>query len=595
MLYQHEARRKLEQGGILFPDGPVDTSDARMIAHPPGYSILMAAVYSVFGERDSALRLAQILCDAAAAVALFFIAVELLPVGVGIIAGMLAALSPHFASYSILLLPDSLVVLPILLSIYFFIRASKQPRLGWVLAAGAMAGLSCWFRSNGLLLAPFLALLILLLFERGKRLRLAIALVAAAFAVISPITIRNWVIYHQFIPLSLGAGNNLIEGIADYDKERRFGLPMMDTETVKKDAEWHNRPDYARHLWVPDGITRDRYRFARGLEVIRSNPGWFFTVMLRRMWFMLRYNDFLPQNRPLNTTLAAEILAAPNFGHDLTIPEQALPVWSSDPERLLDQSTIIAPQAKASPARQGRVLEIVCDNSEAGDQLVTEAIAIEKNTDYLLTLPIELKNGAAAIKIKTPDPRITLASAPVPQPDKKKKRKAKKASLESGSPASTIEEEMTLMRVPFASGEINEARITLANDRPKGESTVVQLGRVELFELGRTPNLWTRYPRALLRGLQKNIFKTERLLPLILIGALALALLRRGRALAILLAVPLYYLCIHSALHTEYRYILAMHHFLFVMGAVSLYLICVIATQAARRVRAARSGAARGS
>jgi hypothetical protein len=40
--------------------------------------------------------------------------------------------------------------------------------------------------------------------------------------------------------------------------------------------------------------------------------------------------------------------------------------------------------------------------------------------------------------------------------------------------------------------------------------------------------------------------------------------------LLVLLAVPVYYLCAQSALHTEYRYVLVIHHFLFVLAAVSL-------------------------
>jgi hypothetical protein len=50
-------------------------------------------------------------------------------------------------------------------------------------------------------------------------------------------------------------------------------------------------------------------------------------------------------------------------------------------------------------------------------------------------------------------------------------------------------------------------------------------------------------------------------------------LARRGRALVLLLAVPLYYLLLQSALHSEYRYILAIHYFLFVIASVTLYVL----------------------
>ena len=135
------------------------------------------------------------------------------------IAGVLAALSPHLAYYSLYLLPESLAALPILVASYLLIKAYKRPRLEAVLTAGVLIGVSCWFRANGLLLAPFLALFFPMLFVRGKRLRFAAALIGATALMIAPITIRNWISYGRFIPVSIGAGITMIEGIADYDKQ----------------------------------------------------------------------------------------------------------------------------------------------------------------------------------------------------------------------------------------------------------------------------------------------------------------------------------------------------------------------------------------
>ncbi len=64
----------------------------------------------------------QILSDAGAVVVLFLIALKVVPPLAAIIAGVLAAISPQFAYSATLLLPDSLVALPILLAVYFAIR-----------------------------------------------------------------------------------------------------------------------------------------------------------------------------------------------------------------------------------------------------------------------------------------------------------------------------------------------------------------------------------------------------------------------------------------------------------------------------------------
>ncbi len=75
-----------------------------------------------------------------------------------------------------------------------------------------------------------------------------------------------------------------------------------------------------------------------------------------------------------------------------------------------------------------------------------------------------------------------------------------------------------------------------------------------------------------LRAIQK-LFITAIFLPLSLIGAAILIYQRRLQPLAILLIVPCYYFCTQSALHTEYRYVLVIHYFLFVLAAVSVYAI----------------------
>ena len=69
-------------------------------------------------------------------------------------------------------------------------------------------------------------------------------------------SLQHWVVYHRFIPVALPAGVNLVQGIAEFDKEGRFGMPLSDPDVLTRDAEWNNRPDYGGHMWTPDGIER---------------------------------------------------------------------------------------------------------------------------------------------------------------------------------------------------------------------------------------------------------------------------------------------------------------------------------------------------
>jgi len=96
-----------------------------------------------------------------------------------------------------------------------------------------------------------------------------------------------------------------------------------------------------------------------------------------------------------------------------------------------------------------------------------------------------------------------------------------------------------------------------------------------MMKVGPTPQTESRLARAMIRGLQRNVFTTSFMLPLVIAGVVMLAVAGRGRELVILVAVPAYYLLAQSAFHTEYRYILAIHYFLFVMAAVALYSLAI--------------------
>jgi hypothetical protein len=207
---------------------------------------------------------------------------------------------------------------------------------------------------------------------------------AGSVLVIAPLTIRNALVFNHFIPISLGAGQTFIEGIADYDEQNRFGLPDTDLELIQEEAAISGNTEYARSLFSPDGIERDRARLKRGFEVIRAHPFWFAGVMAQRASSMVRL-----ERTPVTST------------------------------------------------------------------------------------------------------------------------------------------------APISEG-------------------------------------WLHYPRLAVRLVQK-LFITALLLPLVAIGLVVLTRARQWRARCVLLVVPFYYFCVQSALHTEYRYVIAVDCFLFILAAIALY------------------------
>lgn len=537
--------RILREGGVgAFLSRSSPLADPNTLGHPPGYSILMALLFGVFGESDARIQFFQIVCDALAAVIVFLIVFELsLPRSVGIIAALLVALSPQFAWNSVLLLPDSLSVVPILLAIYCIARAYRRPRLLWLIAAGALVGLSCWLRANAMLLAPFMTLVVPFLFERRLRLRYGAALLGGAIMVIAPLTIRNAIVFGHFIPVSLGAGQTMLEGISDYDTEKRFGIPETDMGIMKWEAEMYGRPDYYGTLFSPDGVKRERMRMAQAFKVIGSHPAWFLGVMARRGASMLRLER------------VRLISPQPPLTRSLALINASTPIWSRTPEELLAGGALASTQAQVTFAPYEGTIRLAGDDSKYGDQFVSGPIVIGADTDYVLSLPVKVEQGRMSINVASDARRNTPYASAIVE------------TVEAKTPE---EQPVRVILLPFVSSSAaDQVRIRFANGASKPAPPVVQIGTAKLFELGPASYVWTRYPRALMRALQK-LFLTAIMLPLAITGLILLAKARQWRTLVILLIIPAYYVCVQSATHTEYRYVLAVHYFLFIMSAAAL-------------------------
>lgn len=326
-------------------------------------------------------------------------------------------------------------------------------------------------------------------------------------------------------------------------------------------------------IFQNDGIERDRARFARGLQVVRSNPIWFLGIMVRRAAFMLRYNDSGANDWPFYTAIVPTISADPTPSRSLAITDAMQPVWMNSPGDFIRGGKIISQQAKA--ASDDKAWHLEGDDSDYGDQIVSEVINVQKNTDHVLEIPVKLDKGQMAVRVTSADGSIGLASANINSIVQKsallERRRRKKSGVLLSDRTDTRDEQSSVIQLTFASGNRTQVRMALSNNGPSPTRAKLSVGEAKIFALGTTPYLWTRFPRVIIRGIQRKLFTTTHMLPLIIAGIALLALAGRGRDVFILLIVPIYYLGIQSPLHTEYRYILAIHYFLFVMAAAALF------------------------
>jgi hypothetical protein len=245
----------------------------------------------------------------------------------------------------------------------------------------------------------------------------------------------------------------------------------------------------------------------------------------------------------------------PPVTHSLEVMNETTPAWVSSPQELLASGIVESKTVEVSLTPDEQMLNVKGDESK--NQLISAPISIKGQTDYVLKLPIRIEQGRVMVSIEGFGNNHQYASAIVEIQDWK----------------TTAEQPLQTIELPFVSSGDGQARIVIANAGAKGVTPVLQIGRAELYALGTASFMWTRIPRSLLHLVQK-LFVTALMLPLAVFGLIMLIRARKRRssgAIVILLVVPAYYLCIQSALHTEYRYVLAIHYFLFILVAVALY------------------------
>jgi hypothetical protein len=259
---------------------------------------------------------------------------------------------------------------------------------------------------------------------------------------------------------------------------------------------------------------------------------------------------------------------APGVTSRLEVADNNQPVWTLVPADLVGPGLPVQTQTRAALRIDGQaVLESNAPNFSY--QFLPSPIAVEKNTDYLLRLPIGVDQGNAVIEVTSADGKQRYGSSPVLSP------------LERIKP---FDQSLDVHQIAFVSRGADQISLRMVNAGKGSGKTVVRLGRLELFRLGPASFLWTRYIRIVIHNAQR-FFLTAWILPLALIGVALLLLAGRRDVVLILLAVPAYYLCFQSVLHTEYRYVLAAQPFLYLTAAVSLYFTGSVLWQAAEKLR----------
>lgn len=329
--YDDTALSILAGGGILFPK-VWDPGRTGLVSRPPGYGLFLAGVYATFGRSFPIVAAVQDVLTSLAVLLVYGFAHRLFGLTAGILTGLLVAISPHLAATSNLILADAIASIPLLLA-FLVARpvisgdGASRNQVARLVLMGALIGAGVWIRPNVVLLGPFTALFLFFLLGRNRRSLVLSSLVAlVSLLVVSPITLRNWLVFGEFVPVSINGGITLWQGVADAGGQG-YGARVWDKQVMAEEAERYGRPDYLLWWAEPDGIIRDRDRYQRATAVIKARPLWYAEAMLRRMGMMLAFTDgpraLLPEGAVVKALDSERVPLRPVPGLDAEIDENA--------------------------------------------------------------------------------------------------------------------------------------------------------------------------------------------------------------------------------------------------------------------------------
>lgn len=187
---------------------------------PPLYPLLLAGMMSLLGESAlPAMIIVQCLAGAAACLVALAVGRRFFNRATATLGAALLALYPHVAYYSKNIQPQCFSVLLLLGIVYLTVRLKDRGAERNALSLGALYGIAFLLEPS---LCAFLPVSLVAAFlaglgERGNKIWIYPALVLiTSLAILSPWTIRNWIVLDRFVPVRSDFGLNLYIGNSEW-------------------------------------------------------------------------------------------------------------------------------------------------------------------------------------------------------------------------------------------------------------------------------------------------------------------------------------------------------------------------------------------
>jgi 4-amino-4-deoxy-L-arabinose transferase-like glycosyltransferase len=209
--YHLEWARKIIAGDFLGDE---------VFFRAPLYPYLLALLYKIGGAKIGFVILCQHVMGSASAVLVYALSRRYFAAGAALAAGLLTALYWPLVYFEGDLLFETLFVFLMLVLLVVLSEAIARPSKALLLASGAVLGLTAITRPPILILIPVLPLVFYYSWsprrtekpERRAWIRATVLVVAGSLLFILPVTVRNYVVGRDFVPIASQGGVNFYIG-----------------------------------------------------------------------------------------------------------------------------------------------------------------------------------------------------------------------------------------------------------------------------------------------------------------------------------------------------------------------------------------------
>jgi len=261
----------------------------RIFFQSPLYAYVLAVFRVAFGDRIFPILLAQAVLGAATCVLTLRIARRVLGEREASVAGFLAAVYGPFLFFDGMVMKTSLSTFFTALLVDTLLRSEGRSAalLG---ASGVVFGLNSLVRDNFILFLPLLLLAIPLSFPGRRQLRACTLFTLGVAAVIAPVTLRNFVVGHEFALLTAGGGSVFYIG-NNPEATGTFTPPaFVHSEPMKEHEDFIAKASELTGRRLTAGESSS-FWLRQGLAWITANPLAWVRLLARKLVIFWNYRE----------------------------------------------------------------------------------------------------------------------------------------------------------------------------------------------------------------------------------------------------------------------------------------------------------------